>query len=382
MRPIPLVSLLLCAPAHSQEIVASIEQGTNMALALAPDHETLLIDLMGQLWSLPVTGGAAQPLLPAEEPARNPRISPDGTQLVYQQFSHGQWDLWLLDLATTSRRRLTGPPYDEREPDFADDGRSVVFVSERDGETGLYRIRLATDAVSALARAVGQVSWPSVSERGEIAYVEQLDGRWALRLLPLDGAPVTLLTSTHPLRAPSWRPGGGVIVYTEQSSRATNDLRMVVLSDQPVIKTLTTGEDVFGFRAAWRSPAEFFYTADGRIWRRTLGSVTRHVVPLFAGVAVDRAPSDLRTSVASAPEPRDAQGIRGLRVAPSGRGAAFTALGDLWLVTDDGDLRQLTNDSFVDIDPAFTPDGQRIVFASDRAGSMDLWALTLESGYL
>ena len=382
LRAIALAGVLFCAPVPSQELVVTIEQGTNMALALAPDGETLIVDLMGQLWSLPVTGGAAQPLTPAEESARNPRISPDGSQVVYQQLSRGQWDLWLMDVATTSRRRLTGPPHDEVEPDFSEDGRSIVFVAERDGTRGLYRIRPATDTVTALARAAGRVSWPSVSERGEIAYVEQLGDGWALRLLRSDGAPVTLLASPNPLRAPSWRPGGGVLVYAEQTGRAGSELRMVVLSEEPVVKTLTNGEDVFGFRAAWRSPAEIFYTADGRIWRRTLGSVTRQVVPLFAGVAADRAPSDLRVDVVPTAGARDAQGIRGLRTSPSGRAAAFTALGDLWLVTDDGDLRQLTDDSFLDIDPAFTPDGERIVFASDRAGSMDLWALTLDSGHL
>lgn len=380
--PIAVIGALLCTPGQSQEIVASIDQGTNMALALSPEGATLIVDLMGQLWSLPASGGGAQPLLPADESARNPRFSPDGSQLVYQRYARGQWDLWLMELATASRRRLTGPPFNETEPDFSDDGRSLVFASDRDGAHGLYRIRLATGSVTPVSRATGRVSWPSVSERGEIAYVEQLGNAWALRLLRLTGPPVTLVTGEHPLRAPSWRPGGGVLLYTEETSRTTSDLKMVVLSDEPVVKTLTSGEDVFGFRPAWSSPAEFMYTADGRIWRRTIGSATRRAIPLFAGVGVTHAATDLRISVAPKPGPHAAKGIRGLRAAATGQRAVFTALGDLWLLGDSGDLRQLTNDSFVDIDPVFTPDEKALIFASDRAGSMDLWSLVLETGYL
>ena len=133
---------LIGSSASGQEVVASVSQGTNMALALSPDGETLVVDLMGQLWSLPATGGGAQLLLPAEESARNPRFSPDGNQLVYQQYSRGQWDLWLLELATRTRRRLTGPPYNEREPDFSADGRAVIFVSDRSGRDALYRVEI------------------------------------------------------------------------------------------------------------------------------------------------------------------------------------------------------------------------------------------------
>ena len=35
-------------------------------------------------------------------------------------------------------------------------------------------------------------------------------------------------------------------------------------------KKIASGEDVFPFRAAWLSPTEFLYTADGKIKRRSL----------------------------------------------------------------------------------------------------------------
>ena len=53
-----------------EELIADIQQGTNMALAIAPDRETLVVDLLGQLWELPITGGAAAPANAPDDSAR------------------------------------------------------------------------------------------------------------------------------------------------------------------------------------------------------------------------------------------------------------------------------------------------------------------------
>lgn len=365
-----------------EELIADIQQGTNMALAIAPDRETLVIDLLGQLWELPVTGGAASPLTPTDEPARNPRYSPDGGSLVYQRETAGQWDLWLFEPANGISRQLTGPPYNELDPDFTPDGKVVIFSSDRAGSFDIWELQLDSQELSQLSRGEGQASFPTVSDLRDIVYVNQRGNHWTLELLRSDGSSITLLEAPHPLRAPSWRPGGGVILFTEQPDSTASNLKMIVLSEQPVIKTLTQGEDVFGFRAAWLSPAEYLYTADGRIWSRTLANAARSPILLFAGVGVTRASHPLRISGHAPVGPQRAQGIRAARDSPSRRYRAFTALGDLWLQDTDNDLRQLTNDIYVDIDPSFGADETSIVFASDRAGEMNLWQLSLETNEL
>jgi len=365
--------------ASAQEIAASVSQGTNMALALSPDGTTIVVDLLGRLWSLPISGGGAEPLGSADELARNPRFSPNGEQLVYQQLTRGQWDLWLLDLDTRSQRRLTSTRANETQPDFAPDGRSIVFVSDRDGGAAIYRLTLEGGTETRLTFE-NDAYWPTMSERGEIAYVEHRDGLWSLRVLPGFPPALTVYSSRNPLAGPSWRPGGGVLTFTEFDEGRTSNLRMVVVADVQVVKTLTRGEDVFGFRAAWRTPAEVLYTADGRIWQRGIGSTERRAVPLFAGIGITPAPADLRASVRPPRSATPALGIRAPRTSPSGRQIAFTALGDLWLREANGTLRQLTDDVFVDIDPDFSPDGGTLVFASDRAGPMNLWSLDLDSG--
>ena len=98
-----LTGLLLARACGAQQLIADIQQGTNMALPVSPNGEIVVVDLVGQLWQLPITGGAASPLTPSDVSARNPRFSSNGEYLVYQSQVAGQWDLWLLELATSER---------------------------------------------------------------------------------------------------------------------------------------------------------------------------------------------------------------------------------------------------------------------------------------
>ena len=366
-------------PAHADERVADIRQGTNLGLALAPDGTTLVVSLLGQLWTMPATGGGAVPLTTAGEHARNPRFSPDGQRLVYQRRSGTQWDLWLLEVATGEERALTTSPYDEREPDFTRDGQAVVFATDRTGRFCLWSITLDGGVETQLTEETGTASYPTVSEQGLIAYVHAREAEWSIRVLGLDGAIEVVHTSASRLSAPSWRPGGGVLIFGEQDSAETSRLQLLLLGEPRVLKPLSGGEDLFASRAEWRSGAEFAYAADGQLWRRGIATPTREPIHLFAAAAVEVAtPHGDSTSLDDAAA-RAASGINGLTRFGDGRRTAFTALGDLWLA-DRGEPRRLTDDTFVDLDPSFWPDGDSLVFTSERTGQFELWRLALREG--
>ena len=371
---VALLAAYAALPAGAEERIADIRQGTNLAVALAPDGTTLVLDLLGQLWALPAAGGGARPLTPAGEEARNPRFSPDGGLVAYQRRSGDQWDLWLLDVATGVPRPLVTSAFDEREPDFAPDGRAVVFASDRAGHSSLWSITLEGGVETQLTQEAGAASYPTVSERGQVAYVLDRGSEWSIRLLGNDGAISVVHSSTSRLFAPSWRPGGSVLVFGEQSSPLTSRLQLLVLGEPRVLKALNGDEDVFTTRVAWRSSAEFIYAADGQLWRRGIATPGRQPVHLFAAVSVATPETD--TVALAAPGERTALGVNGLVRSRDGRSAAFTALGDLWLA-ERGEPRRLTDDAFVDLDPALWPDGDSVVFASERTGQFELWRLAL-----
>jgi Tol biopolymer transport system component len=374
------VAFAICSSFDARSAgITELLQGTNLGFALAPNRATLVVDLAGQLWRLPASGGGAEPLTPAGELARNPRYSPDGERVVYQRFVDGQWDLWMLELGTAERRALTQTPANERDPEFSPDGKTIVYASNRTGHFCLWSLAVDTAVETQLTEEPGDAGTPSSSELGPIAYVLDRDDRSELRALLPSGVSTLLVSGNQRLAAPSWRPGGGVVIYGEREGTAGSRLRMLVLGEPVVQKSLTGPEDLFRTRPAWLSAGEFLYAADGQLWRREIAAQSRRPVHLFAALSVETGapPTDLPQLDERAPQ--KARGLAGLTVSVDGRRTAFTALGDLW-VYERGNLRQLTDDAFVDLDPTFTPDGESIVFASERSGQLELWKIAVKEG--
>jgi Tol biopolymer transport system component len=70
---------------------------------------------------------------------------------------------------------------------------------------------------------------------------------------------------------------------------------------------------------------------------------------------------------------------------PDGRSIIFasnrTGNLDIWTVDLQlGGLRQITDDPARDWDPAFTPDGRHVLFSSDRTGALEVWIADADGG--
>jgi Tol biopolymer transport system component len=73
-------------------------------------------------------------------------------------------------------------------------------------------------------------------------------------------------------------------------------------------------------------------------------------------------------------------------LSPDGGWFVYTSQGekqeDLFLVDKDGAGRQLTNDSFNDRGPRWSPDGRRVAFYSDRSGRFEAWVINMDGSDL
>lgn len=188
----------------------------------------------------------------------NPRLSPDGRELLVMAVSSRGSDLWILDMATGTRRQLTNTGT-ALVGSWTTDGRSVLYADQRAGGA-LLRVRadgvarvdtiidatgLFTSAATAgdssvivqrlvarrwelwiaplvphatarpLLRDAGDVLMPAVSPDGRwLAYATTTAGRPEVHVRPLaGGAPVqvSLAGGTEPV----WRPDGSAIIYRD-----------------------------------------------------------------------------------------------------------------------------------------------------------------------
>ncbi len=73
--------------------------------------------------------------------------------------------------------------------------------------------------------------------------------------------------------------------------------------------------------------------------------------------------------------------MRNVRISPDGNDIAFTYQGDIFTVpSTGGEARRLTTSTAYDTSPIWSPDGSKILFASDRHGNMDLFIMDADGG--
>ncbi|GGH32935.1 amidohydrolase [Dyadobacter endophyticus] len=366
-------------PADSVKV--TLTEGTNMAVALSPDKQTIAMDLQGTIWVLPVTGGKARAITDALGDCRQPTWSPDGTQIAFQSYRDGYFHIWKVNRDGSGLRQLTSGIYHDREPYWSPDGASIAFSSDRSGNYDIWKIVLKSDSLVQLTDHPGSDYSPVFSTDGKsIAYVSERATAAGIYMGDSEGKHLLFVHSKEKLASPVWHPDGQHIIFNSFAA-GISQLEMVKMGGGDWQTLSRDVEDVFPFRTAWLSPTEYLYTADGQIKLGRIGTSTAETIAFTAEVTLARdryAPKkrDFDTAVST-----PVQGIRGPVVSNSGKFVAFAALGDIW-VLETGKSRpvQITNDVFIDIDPVWSPDDRWLAFTSDRNGNMDLWIREIKTG--
>ena len=369
-------------------IRVTISEGTNVAVALSPDESTLALDLLGRIWVMPASGGAATALTDPVGDARQPAWSPDGSRIAFQAYWDGNYHIWSVGADGTGLRQHTRGRFDHREPHWSPDGDRLAFSSDRGGSYDVWVMGLDGGDPEQLTDWPGNEYGPAFSpDGGEVAFAA--DGVRSGVWLTGGGGPGAMAGDAEPrriaegdggeLNAPSWSADGGTLSFNSVGEGRSRLYAVAVSGGEP--RTLAgEEEDVFPFRASWTAAGDLYHTGDGLVrWRRGDGSGRRDVA-FSATVALDRTGYPRRRRDLRAPGPFQVRGIVSPAVSPDGTQVAFSALGDLWLHTIGGDAERLTDDPWIEADPAWSPDGGRLAFASDRDGSLDLYVRDLGTG--
>ena len=156
---------------HAAAVDVILTEGTNMAAALSPDGETLALDLIGRIWTMPAEGGPATPITDPFGDARQPQWSPDGSRLVFQAYWSGDYDVWAVAADGSGLTQLTHGPFDDREPVFSPDGGRVFFSSDRGGSYDIWELDLSSGALRRVTTDEGNEYTPAPAADGRVAFV-------------------------------------------------------------------------------------------------------------------------------------------------------------------------------------------------------------------
>jgi imidazolonepropionase-like amidohydrolase/Tol biopolymer transport system component len=132
----------------SRDVDYDVNEGTWINLDISPDGKTIAFDLVGDIYTMPITGGTAKLILGGAAYEHQPRFSPDGKRIAFTSDRDGITNVWTASLDGKDLRQISKEK--EREvsnPAWTPDGQYLVnrkhFRNTRSlgaGEMWLYHI--------------------------------------------------------------------------------------------------------------------------------------------------------------------------------------------------------------------------------------------------
>jgi len=149
-----------------------------------------------------------------------PAWSPDGKKLALTLSTRdGNLDIYTLDLASQALTRITDDPGIDTEPQWSNDGRSLYFTSDRAGGPQIYRVGIQPgDKPRRLTFQNSYNARPRLSpDESQLAFVTQEEGAYRIATMDLRGrGDVQVLTRGHFDVSPSFAPNGAEIIYASR----------------------------------------------------------------------------------------------------------------------------------------------------------------------
>jgi imidazolonepropionase-like amidohydrolase/Tol biopolymer transport system component len=386
-KPLPLEA------ARKAEFTAS--QGSWVSLDVSPDGQTIVFDLLGDLYTMPISGGKATPLLTGMAFDVQPRFSPDGKKVVFVSDRSGGDNVWTLSLDlkdTTAVTQGNGNVY--YSPEYSPDGKYIV-VSRAGSVFGAAKPQMYhVDGGGGLSLgALGpqiKVNGLTFSPEGRYIYGAGRQGDWQYNAAMPQYTLVRYDRETGQWSAvaarygsafrPALSPDGKWLVYGTRHENQTG-LR---------IRDQVTGEERWLAYPVQRDDQEaratldvlpgYSFTPDskaiivsygGEIWHVAVDGGTPVKVPLEVPVKLDVGPEVKFAYTVDTSAMLTVKQVRSPVVSPDGKRVVFTAVDRLWIANVDGTSpRRLTTSEVGEYHPAWSPDGKSVAYVTwdDRAG--------------
>ena len=146
-----------------------------------------------------------------------PAWSPNGKKLaVTLSTRDGNLDVYVLDLDSQALTRITDDPGIDTEPEWSKDGQSLYFTSDRAGGPQIYKIGIGPGEKPRRLTFQGSYNArPRISpDETQLCFVTQQEGGYRIASMDLRGhGEVQVLTKGPADVSPSYAPNGAVIVY-------------------------------------------------------------------------------------------------------------------------------------------------------------------------
>ena len=373
----------------------SFGEGLEEWPAWSPDGKLLAyvaeVDGFRQLFVRPMSGGSDRQLTQGRRDHIQPAWSPDGARIAFVRgatatgklepseadgyYFEGA-ELWTLELSSGREAKLFDNGFN---PSYSPDGQRLAFDALLAGgqrvwvadTRGRNPRQMTSDSSEAVVHT--QPRWSPDASKLLFRRIEKTKSDIAVA--DTGTRAIMLLTDDYVFDTdPTWAPDGRSIYFSSYRGGGLNLWRVPV-----------------GPTGAPAGPAEQLTTGAGEDVQSTLAPDGRRLAFAVRGIHSDLwrlpvSPETGRTTgmpeavlVTSRVESRGAW-------SPDGRRTAFnsdrTGEMNIWLRDSSGDVRQITSGPGGDYQPTWSPDGSALVFFSARGGNTDIWRIGLSDSSL
>jgi Tol biopolymer transport system component len=302
-----------------------------------------------------------------------PAFSPDGTQIAFHS-DRGGGGVFIMGATGESVRRLTDFGYN---PAWSPDGKRIVVASEsifgpyaRETFSQLWVIDVtAGEKQKIFDGDAVQPHWSPGGYRIAFWGLPEGTGQRDIWTISADGESIVRVTDdVYVDWCPVWSGDGRYLFFASDRGGSMNLWRVRIdeASGEPLSEpeAVTTPTVFAAFPRVTSSGKRILYASDNT--RLNIQKV--EFDPVNEKIVGSPLPVTGGSKYALSPSP-----------SPDGEWIVFReglTQEDLYLVRPDGTgLRRLTNDIYKDRGPSWTPDGERIVFYSNRPDRYEMWAI-------
>ncbi|MCZ4318458.1 amidohydrolase family protein [Aequorivita viscosa] len=372
-------------------------EGTWMNLDVSPDGQTIVFDMVGDIYTMPITGGKAKPIRTGIPFEIQPRFSPDGTKISFTSDAGGGDNIWVMNADGSNAKQVTKEDFRLlNNAVWSANGNYLIarkhFSSSRSlgaGEMWQYH-KTGGSGLQLTKRKNDQqdVNEPFVSPDGKyLYYSEDMYPGGYFKYNKDPNSQIYVIKryefETGETETITGGPGGAARPTVSHDGKKLAFVKRVRTKSVLFIHDLETGEEypiydklnkdqqeawaLFGVypNFSWMpNDKEIIFWSGGKINKIDVNTLTVTSIPFTAEVKIDLAET-VHFNNKIETETFTPKMIRHTITSPDGKFIVFSALGHLYKKTlPNGEPQRLTNSTDFEFEPSFSPNGSEIIYVT------------------
>jgi Tol biopolymer transport system component len=389
------------------------DEGSWISLDVSPDGQTIVFDLLGDLYTIPIGGGPTTQLTKGMHYDAQPRFSPDGRFVVFTSDKDGGDNVWTIELSTQALKQITrGKAVRYRSPEWTPDGMYIVvsrapgpigpskpWIFHKDGGSGIQLVR----DPSPLPNGAFPLSIVGAAFGKDPRYIwfAQRNGAWEYnagfpqhQLITFDRETGRRDTRANMLGGairPALSPDGKYLAYASRFEAKTGirlrdfetgDEKWLAYPVQRDEQESVASLDAFPGYSFTPDSRALILSYGGKIWRVPVDGSPQMNIPFRVQTTVEMGAKLAFNYKISDSAEFTVRQVRDAVPAPNGARVAFVAMDRLYVMDyPSGTPRRVSTADVTEAQPSWSPDGTQIAYVtwSNKEGGQ-LWKVAAAGG--